>query len=163
ELKKPLPGADFQNKMAPLVRGDFGLNLPFRKAGVLILIYSYNEVFYTLFIKRTEYNGAHSGQISFPGGMYEDEDITLDCTAIRETEEETGLNRNLVQIIGRLTPLHIPISNTEVHPFVGFYGQKPVFLANPLEVQFIIEAQIELLIDPFKCKRKKNEYQRNRN
>jgi 8-oxo-dGTP pyrophosphatase MutT (NUDIX family) len=117
-------------------------------AAVLILLYPYEGSIYTIFIQRPDYNGVHGGQISFPGGKKETSDKNIIQTAIRETHEETGINRSEIKVIGTLTPLFIPVSNIEVNPVVGWTDKKPSFHPHPGEVDFIIEADIKRLLDP---------------
>ena len=119
-----------------------------RQAAVMILLYPEGEQVYTVFIKRNEYPGVHSGQISFPGGMYEDPDRTLERTAIRETAEETGIDQELVEVLGSLTPLYIPISNFRVTPFVGWCGITPRFDPDGTEVQYLVTTPVADLLDP---------------
>jgi 8-oxo-dGTP pyrophosphatase MutT (NUDIX family) len=147
ELKKPLPGRASQDKMAPEVRRELASTAKFQKGGILILLYPYNEKLFTVFIKRTADNTPHSGQISFPGGRTEPGDASLQETALRETEEETGIVASKVEIIGRLTPLHVEVSNIEVTPFVGIYNKKPEFKPDPHEVEYLIEVKISELLD----------------
>src|SRR4030042_3332527 len=106
ELVRPLPGADAWRLMAPSVRRSLSKDKPLKKAGILILIYPYSGLWHTIFIKRAEYEGVHSGQVSFPGGILNEFDNSLIETALREASEETGLEINKVKIIGKLTPLH---------------------------------------------------------
>jgi 8-oxo-dGTP pyrophosphatase MutT (NUDIX family) len=155
EFEKPLPGITYQLKMAPVMRGEFITVAPPRQAGVLILIYPDNESLYTVFMKRAEYDGVHSGQISFPGGRFEEGDVSLGETALRETEEEIGISKKDVTLIGQLTPLHIPVSNIEVFPFAGYMEKKPVFFSDPFEVEYIIEAGLDYLTDPLIVQKKK--------
>lgn len=112
----------------------------------MILLYPHGSSWHTVFIKRAEYDGIHSGQISFPGGIYEDRDLTLANTALRETQEETGLPLSAVTVIGQLTPLHIPVSNVSVHPFVGKMEYRPAFRHDPTEVQYLIEESLDSLM-----------------
>ena len=63
-----------------------------RDSGVLLLLYPVNGVLVTVFMKRTEYGGPHSGQISFPGGKFENGDSSLVETALRESREEIGIS-----------------------------------------------------------------------
>ena len=154
ELQKPLPGAEAQLRMAPSLRKTASSDKPFRKSGVMLLLYSCNASIHIVFIKRTEYEGVHSGQVSFPGGMYEETDITLANTALRETMEETGIPVDEVKIIGQLTPLNIPVSNTDVFPYVGVSQNRPIFKHNPSEVEYLIEVRIDELLDPLKQKQK---------
>ena len=88
-----------------------------KKAAVLIAIVDCDnpELIYTL---RSNKVGSHGGEVSFPGGMYEKDDSTLKVTALRESEEETGLNREQVQIIGS-TDTVVSRYNVSVTPYVG--------------------------------------------
>ena len=147
ELKKPLPGLDAQLMMAPEMRRPVNSDLPFRDGGVMILIYPRGGLWHTVFIKRTEYDGIHSGQVSFPGGIYEDDDVTLVNTALRETQEETGLPVSAVTLIGQLTPLLIPVSNVRVHTFVGRVEYRPEFRHDTSEVQYLIEESLDELLN----------------
>ena len=154
ELAKPLPGKEIQYSMAPDVRGIFNFELAYQKAGVLFLLYQQNEKIVTVFIKRTEYKGAHSGQISLPGGKFEPGDKDILFTALRETQEEIGIDKTNIDVIGKLTPLDIPVSGFKVFPFVGFTGQVPEFEPDPTEVEYIIYVSISDLIDPLIIKKK---------
>lgn len=154
EIEKGLPGFDAQKNMSPSIREDLlGNNLPntnTRQSAVLILLFYENNKISTLFIKRPTYNGPHSGQISFPGGKYDESDTTIKETALRETEEEVGTNPSDIEILGTLTPLYIPVSNMMVHPFVGYSETKPMFQPNSQEVEYIIVTPIEDLLNPKK-------------
>ncbi|MBN1416686.1 MAG: CoA pyrophosphatase [Bacteroidales bacterium] len=145
ELEKPLPGNKTQMLMAPSLMRSPESGIPIRDSGVLLLLYPINSKWFTVFIKRTEYGGIHSGQISFPGGKVEKGDISLIDTALRESYEEIGIYPDKVEILGKLTPLHIPVSNYKVLPVVGYSPQRPCFSADPKEVEHIIEAEIGLL------------------
>lgn len=146
-LRQPLPGAQAQQRMAPRVRGSFPNEEPARQAGVMLLLYPDKEDLYTVFIKRNEYPGAHSGQISFPGGMYETRDRNLEETALRETSEETGIDHTRIDVLGALTPLHIPVSNIQVSPYVGWHGDVPVFDPDGTEVQYLVTTGLRELMD----------------
>lgn len=152
ELIKPLPGAQFQNKMSPVDRVhiyDPETNpLPPQKAAILILLYPCYNSLCTVFIQRTNYPGPHKGQISFPGGKYDISDENLSATALRETKEELGIATENIRIIGNLTPLYISVSNFEVSPFVGYLPSVPEFEVEKEEVQFAITEQLNSLQDP---------------
>jgi 8-oxo-dGTP pyrophosphatase MutT (NUDIX family) len=151
EIVKGLPGTDVQWAMASSDRlvKDFprvpGKNAA--EAAVLIFLYPIDGVIHTIFIQRPEYNGVHGGQISFPGGKKEPSDSALLQTAIREASEETGIIPSDLKIVGALTPLFIPVSNTVVAPFVGWSEEKPMFMPEVTEVVFIIEADISPFLD----------------
>ena len=117
-------------------------------AAILILLYVRNGTFYTVFIKRTKYPGPHSGQISFPGGKTDPEDMDLSHTAIREAREEIGIDPSKLQIIGKLSPLFIPVSNFIVHPYIGFQYSLPRFKIQASEVQFLLDVELIDLLKP---------------
>ncbi len=148
ELKKSLPGMEVQYRMAPSVRINPVTLTRSVKAGVLILLYPVNQVLHTVFIKRAEYNGAHSGQISLPGGRFEVSDTSLMHTALRETREELGIDISEIELLGSLSVLPIPVSNFEVYPFIGFTKRLPVFKPDPEEVETIIQTGLSFLTDP---------------
>ncbi len=151
EILNGLPGTDVQWQMASSDR--MLKNFPrspgkdVRIAAVLILLFPHKESIYTVFIQRPDYNGVHSGQISFPGGKKELSDENVIQTAIREANEEIGVDPSKISVIGTLTPLFIPVSNTIVTPVVSWIKEKPVFNHQPEEVVFLIDADIKILLD----------------
>ncbi len=152
ELKKDLPGKLFQDKMAPPGRESRYLIKPYsqppQKAGILILLFPFRDELHTVFIKRTEKNGPHSGQISFPGGKADHLDRNLEHTALRETTEELGVSSSSIKLLGALTPLYIPVSNYDVFPFIGFINNFSGFSIQTTEVQYAIMANIQELQMP---------------
>ncbi|QKG79207.1 NUDIX hydrolase [Tenuifilum thalassicum] len=150
-LKAELPGKDAQIIMAPSVRadkhGNSKPNLSTRESAVLILLYRALSGLRFVLIKRQVYDGPHSGQVSLPGGKFEENDISISQTALRETYEEIGVEPKNVDLLGRLTELYIPVSNMIVHPFVGYINETPNFNLNLLEVQYIVEVDLFDLID----------------
>ncbi len=155
ELKKPLPGVGYQLKMAPSSRRLPDFSVMEKQAAVLILLFPAGEDLSICFIRRSEYEGVHSGQISFPGGMAERSDNSLEQTARRETAEETGIDGAEVRMLGRLTPLPVPVSRFLVHPYVGYLPYRPQFIPDPTEVSFMIEAPLRLLLDPVTVQKEK--------
>jgi 8-oxo-dGTP pyrophosphatase MutT (NUDIX family) len=158
ELLKGLPGTEVQWQMSssdrrirdfPRIPGNDA-----RKAGVLILLYPVKKSVHTVFMQRHEYNGVHGGQISFPGGKMEPGDNDIIATAIREANEETGVDVSSVKIIGPLTPLFIPVSNMLVTPVVGWCSEKPEFCHQADEVVFLFDAELRRLLEPSTIKEK---------
>lgn len=151
-ILNPLPGNAAQLRMAPshrdgLIR-NFDTNKLIRQSAVLISLYPNNGKINTLLMKRATYNGVHSGQISFPGGKFEESDESLIQTALREAQEEVGIDPLKVEVLGTLTPLFIPVSNIEVLPVIGLLKEKPDLHLNFEEVEFTIEVPICHLKNP---------------
>ncbi|HDR88955.1 MAG TPA: CoA pyrophosphatase [Bacteroidetes bacterium] len=152
ELKKPLPGLSGQNRMASFDRSR--LRFPTepgdnsRTAAVLLLLYPRHGKIFTVFIQRPSYPGIHGGQISLPGGKSEPGDLSPEDTALRETREEIGITPSRVLLLGKLSPLYIPASDTVVQPVVGAVTKPPAFRPDPTEVEFVIETALEELLDP---------------
>jgi 8-oxo-dGTP pyrophosphatase MutT (NUDIX family) len=145
-LSLPLPGRLAQFEMTNITRDiDYVVPDNARLAGVMLLIFPLADQFHVLFIQRTAQNpnDPHSGQVSFPGGKFEQSDASLLHCALRETYEEVGVNSDSIQVLGALTPLYIPISNFDVHPFVGYTPQKPDFFLQESEVKSIITHPVE--------------------
>ena len=94
----------------------------------------------------------HTGQVSLPGGRVELGE-TLEAAALREATEEIGVDPGAIELLGRLTPLHIPVSGFLLHPIVGFTPMRPAFQRAEWEVARIIEAPVSLLADPAVVKR----------
>jgi len=119
------------------------------KSSVLVLLFPGKEDAQPTFVVtlRPTYEGIHSGQISLPGGRFELTDENLIQTALRETDEEIGVDPAEVTIIGQLTELYIPPSNYLVQPYVGYTSGSPVFHPQPKEVEQIIEIPVRQLLD----------------
>jgi 8-oxo-dGTP pyrophosphatase MutT (NUDIX family) len=148
DLTQPLPGRSAQFQMAPSFRHHFPDKTSPTQAGVLLLLYPNPIELHLVLIKRAEYLGTHSGQISFPGGKFESADFNIQNTALREAEEEIGIAGIDVKVLGQLTPLYIPVSEFEVFPVVGFVPRKPSFILDKNEVQYIIEVEVNFLLNP---------------
>lgn len=143
-LGQSLPGKDEQNKMAPSYRYDYASkqSKPI-ESSVLLLFYEEDKTVYLTFIKRSAEMRNHSGQISFPGGKCDKTDDSAMATALRETQEELGIDTRQIQVLGSLTALYIPVSNFMVHPFVGYTSIPPKFTPNPSEVAEVIAFPVQ--------------------
>ena len=119
-----------------------------RQGGVLCLLFPVDGQLNVLLMKRTEDGTAHSGQVSFPGGSRDHADKDMIATALRETEEEVGIPREKVQILGALTPLYIPVSNFNVFPAVGFAERLPPVVLSRNEVAHTFEVPLGVLFQP---------------
>ena len=147
ELAQALPGEKAQLKMSPFNRLVKSHDFNARQSSVLILFYPSNNEIMTVLIVRQIYNGVHSGQISFPGGKFDESDKDLKYTALREANEEIGVLPSDIEIIGQLTKLYIYPSNMNVNPFVGYVRKKPVFIPDHYEVNEILEIPINTISD----------------
>lgn len=147
-LNGPLPGRAAQMKMASLRRlqelGPYPVPPPdARVACVLNLLHWNDGAWRTVLIQRTENpRDRHGGQVSFPGGRWEEGDGQLANVALREAEEEVGVPAQAVEILGQLTDLYIPVSNFLVHPFVGILHGAPEFWPQPGEVESVLTPTI---------------------
>jgi 8-oxo-dGTP pyrophosphatase MutT (NUDIX family) len=150
-LRAPLPGISAQLLMAPDPRPGqkayFEVEGTALKAGVLLLLYEEGGELRLLLTRRTERVLHHPGQISFPGGEQHPGE-SVEATALRETEEELGLDLGAVRILGRLTPLYIPSSNYCMYPTVAHLPGTPVFKPQADEVAETIEVPVAHLIEP---------------
>jgi 8-oxo-dGTP pyrophosphatase MutT (NUDIX family) len=97
--------------------------------------------------QRTAHLHDHAGQISFPGGRVDEADRDRTCTALREAEEETGLARDLVQLIGQLPEWDIP-TGFRVTPVVGWIEPPFELTPDPFEVAEVFEVPLSFLLDP---------------
>ena len=114
-----------------------------KKAGVMALFYpNTDNVTQLLLILRKTYKGVHSNQIAFPGGKFESDDVDLQATALRETNEEVGVPVKAVLVIKPLSTVYIEPSNFEVQPFVGLYSQPAPFIIQENEVESLVEVSL---------------------
>ena len=116
-------------------------------AAVLVPLFYKEGEYYILFTERTDTVRDHKGQISFPGGANEIEDMTLLDTALRECKEEIGLDAGVVEVLGELDEMLTLHTNYLVSPFVGILPWPYRFRIDPKEVKQLIEAPISALLD----------------
>ncbi len=149
-LKQPLPGAAAHQIMAPVTRQvqQFEItDYPDARIGcVMLLFYPKGDDIFLVMIKRPDYDGVHGGQVSFPGGKIEQDDVDEAYAALRETEEEIGVQSNLIKVLGQLSSVYIPPSNFFVFPFIGYMDLRPEFFPDATEVASIIEMPISVLL-----------------
>lgn len=150
-LQEPLPGHAAQNKMAARVR-EMPLEIPddAKLSAVLALLFPQDDELNLLLIKRIEDGKPHSGQISFPGGRKDDTDKDLQETALRETFEEVGIPSSDIDMLGALSSLYIPVSYSNVFPFVGYIDSMPEYTLSVDEVQYTLEVPLKQLFVPQK-------------
>jgi mutator protein MutT len=117
-----------------------------RRASVLIPLIRNSGGWSVLFTRRSEQLAAHSGQIAFPGGSVE-EGETLEQAAIREAEEEVGIPRSQIEVIGRLDDL-VTHSGFLVAPFAGVVHEPFEYVMQESEVVEVFEVPLAVLLDP---------------
>jgi 8-oxo-dGTP pyrophosphatase MutT (NUDIX family) len=131
----------------------------YRRAATLMLLYPKGEKWFFALMLRPDYDGVHGGQVSFPGGKLEG-DETPKQAALRECEEEIGIDQNKINILGKLTDVYIPPSKMLVNPFVGYIDFEPVFYPDPTEVEQVLEVPLEDVFKEELVKQKKVEVAR---
>ena len=119
---------------------------PFPKAGVLIVLKNFGEYKkdpHIIFTKRSSKLSSHPGEVSFPGGKFEEQDLNLLATAVRESEEEIGIKKLNLEHLGKL-PYLISKHNIEVHPFIAALKEDQEFIANE-EIESIFSVPVSYL------------------
>jgi len=120
----------------------------FRRAAVLLPLYETETGLSFVLTKRTELVPTHKGQISFPGGGFQDGDGDLLTTALRETEEEIGLLRRDVDVVGVLDDTVTAASAHVVRPFVGFMPYPYTFRLDSFEIEQLVRLPLRPLVEP---------------
>jgi 8-oxo-dGTP pyrophosphatase MutT (NUDIX family) len=114
-------------------------------AAVLVPMHGWPDNPGLVFTERRSDLRRHAGEISFPGGRRDEGEDLLE-TALREAEEEIGLSRDKVEVVGALAPLGTFVTNYKVHPFVGLIDQGLRFEPNPTEVESVLIASLDDLV-----------------
>ena len=154
-LVKELPGKPAQKIMLTKPRNPINYSSNSEcpnPAAVLILLFPVIQDIRFFLTKRTSVVQYHKGQISLPGGTWE-EGEQLWGTARRETNEEIGVRAEHIQFIGALTPLFVPVTGFLIHPFVGWVDDKPETYPDPTEVESLFSVSVSTLTDQNSCQR----------
>ena len=120
-----------------------------RPAAVLVLVFPDADGQSRLILtERVSYDGHHSGEVSFPGGKAETDDIDEAATALREAAEEVGLDAAAagVRVVGRLDTVWIPVSDFRIAPVVAVAERRPVLVGAPAEVARIVEPPLDAFL-----------------
>jgi len=151
-IENQLPGEDAHLMMLPKGRELSSISrkeavAPKQASVAIHLFFTELEEPYLILIKRSVYEGAHSGQIAFPGGKSDKKDKSLIQTALRESHEEIGLQADESQLIGALSPVYIPISNFDVYPFLFLHFISEELVPENREVSKILTVSLAEIID----------------
>lgn len=125
---------------------DFAIADNLRSAAVLIPIVCHEEGLSVLLTKRTSHLTHHPGQISFPGGHHEEDDDSPEDAALRECEEEVGILREQIKIIGRIND-YVTRTGFHVVPVVGLIQSDYRLAPDPEEVAEVFEVPLPFLLD----------------
>ena len=162
KLETKLPGIDSWNRMAvkPINDKNIANNKivkyekiltenkinEIKQAAVLVCFFKKKGEYYLPLIRRPMHEKNHPGQIALPGGAME-ENETLEKTALREAFEEVGIIPDKVKILGKMTPLPVPVSKYMITPFIGITENEPKWNINEKEVDELIILRFKDLID----------------
>ncbi len=111
-------------------------------AAVLVPLYVQDGHLHAVFTRRRDDLRRHAGEVSFPGGREDEDDADLQVTALREAEEEIGLPRDAVRVLGALQPTPTIATNYAVYPFVGLIEPGHVWVPSDREVAAILELKL---------------------
>jgi 8-oxo-dGTP pyrophosphatase MutT (NUDIX family) len=114
-------------------------------AAVLLPMYGWPERPGLVFTERRSDLRRHAGEISFPGGRQDRPDEDLRSTALREAEEEIGLDPAEVELAGALPPIGTYVTSYKIHPFVGLIPERLPLEPNPDEVETVLTFKLEQL------------------
>jgi 8-oxo-dGTP pyrophosphatase MutT (NUDIX family) len=122
-------------------------------AAVLVPLYVDDGELVAVFTERRADMRRHAGEISFPGGRQDEPDEDLRVCALREAEEEIGLSRDDVDLVGALPPTGTFVTGYKIHPFVGMIEPGGAFTPQESEVAAILELPLPALVRGFESKR----------
>lgn len=119
-----------------------------RRAAVLVPVTRHqdNRQAQVVLTVRSQNLKSHAGQISLPGGSWEEQDEDHIATALRESEEEIGLHRHRVDVLGSLGEMPLP-SGFRITPVIGIIEAEQDFVPCPIEVADIFQAPLDLVLD----------------
>lgn len=139
--------AEIRKKLEDLSPASFEPPEGMRRAAVVAPLFVKEKELWVLFTKRSENLVTHRGQVSFPGGAEEKDDSNLQETALRETEEEIGLARDRIVVLGKLSPI-VTVTDFYVEPYVAAIPYPVQLKPSPEEVEELWEIPVAALMAP---------------
>jgi 8-oxo-dGTP pyrophosphatase MutT (NUDIX family) len=148
-LKTPLPGRAAQARFEPELAYGRHFAWPLagaRRAAVVMLLYRQHDRWHLPLALRPSTLSSHGGQIGLPGGVIEPGETSAQA-ALRELQEELGIEPASVELLGKLSPLYVFVSNFLVQPWIGRLEVPAQFIASPLEVAEVLQVPLAHLLD----------------
>lgn len=136
-----LPGSNAHSKMLPPGRRLKQLEHELssvKLSSVLVLLFPDKDKIYTCLTRRPSTMKYHPGQVSFPGGKVEKDDASAEMAALREAQEEVGIDPSQIEILGKLSDFYLEISRFSIQPFLAWTDNRPEFTVNTDEVEELI-------------------------
>lgn len=148
-LTAPLPGLDAQLRMAPrpVYRPAPEQTATLRPAAALLLLYQRHGAWHVPLTVRGSTLRHHTGQVSLPGGRLDHPGETVEAAALREANEEIGVDPSRVEILGRLTSVPVVVSGHLLQPVIGVASDPPSFVVAAQEVERLIEMPLSRLLE----------------
>jgi len=140
-LQKELPGTYAHQSMLPpgrRLKSHDDERSSVKLSSVLVLLFPMYGKLFTCLTKRPSSMKFHPGQISFPGGKVEKNDVSAERTALREAHEEVGIEPAAIEMMGKLSDFYLEISRFSIQPFLAWMDQEPEFRVNYDEVDELI-------------------------
>lgn len=150
-FQEKLPGEASHLEMAPVGRPISSLARKetdfYKESAVSVILFPKGDDVHFYLMQRHVYEGAHSGQVSFPGGKKEESDPNLIYTATRETFEEIGVKLSSQHLVGELTSVFIPVSKFNMQSFVFCLEEEPSLVIDSYEVESLFSISVNELLN----------------
>jgi 8-oxo-dGTP pyrophosphatase MutT (NUDIX family) len=145
-LSQPLPGWSALSHMYPAIPDNiFRLKPGYKRSAVIFLLFPEDGSLSFYFLRKPSYSSRYAGHLALPGGEQDEADDSLGTTALRELEEELGIPRTQVRLLGGLTEVYVPHTQHLIFPFVGAALNRPAFVHNPREAEEVISVSFRHL------------------